>query len=148
MIKLIFIFTFGWLSICNDTPYKVQVIDKATAIKVKPGYYLKDDDSTFVYKGSKYFIEVKEVFDERGNIIRAYVAGDVGYSIYTQHEFCKYKNLLNEYSLTKVIDVKLIDNHSILFNGHKIMTKEIDKAKKEIYYNLKSRDTLYRITYR
>ena len=132
----------------NYLPTKVVVITKATAIKVKPGYAITVDDSTFKYQGNKYFIVTKETFDERGNIVRASMAGDVGYSTYTLQDFNNHKNLIDDYTLTKVIDVRLINNHTIQVNGHKIIAPCIDRTNKEIYYNLKSKDTLCRITYR
>jgi hypothetical protein len=56
--------------------------------------------------------------------------------------------LIDDYTLTKVIDVQLINNHGIQVNGRKIIALGVDQVNKKIYYNLKSKDTLYRITYR
>ena len=91
---------------------------------------------------------MNETFDDKGNIVRASMAGDVGYSTYTQNDFNKHKNLIDDYSLTKAIDVQLVNNHNILVNGRKIIALGIGRINKEIYYNLKSKDTLYRITYK
>ncbi len=127
---------------------KIKVISKATSIKIERGYALKADDNTFNYKGNKYLVVTNEMFDEMGNIISASVAGDVGYSTYTQQDFDQYKNLMNDYSFTHVIDVQLVKNDEILVNGRKIIALGIDRLNKAIYYNLRSRDTLYRINYR
>ncbi|MBB6499699.1 hypothetical protein [Pedobacter cryoconitis] len=149
MSKLILYIPVGLLLFigqCLST--KIEVVSKATSILVKPGYALKEDDSTFNYQGNKYLIVTDEIFDEKGNIISASVAGDVGYSTYTKQDFNKHKNLIDDYSFTNVINVQLIKNDTILVNGSKIITKGIDRLNKAIYYNLKSRDTLYRITYK
>jgi hypothetical protein len=149
MNKILVLIPLGLLLVYGQyRTTKVEVIKKATAIKVEPGYALKDDDSTFKFQEAKYLIVTNETFDEKGNIVSASMAGDVGYSTYTEQDFSKYKNLIADYSLTKAIDVKLINNQSILINGRKIITLGIDRKNKEIYYKHKSKDTLFRITYR
>lgn len=149
MSKLIISATLSLLGfLCNQQLSKVEVIKKATAIKVEPGYALKDDDSTFTYHGDKYYIISNEAFNEKGDIVRASVAGDVGYSIYTQRDFTKYKRLIDDHSFTKHIDIQLINDKSAMVNNRKIAPIEVDKLNKQIYYNLKSRDTLYRICYK
>lgn len=149
MSKLIISTTLSLLVfLCNHQLTKVEAVSKATAIKVEPGYALKDDDSTFTYHGNKYYIISNEAFNNNGDIVRASVAGDVGYSIYTQRDFEKYKSLINDHSFTKHIKVQLINDKSAMINGRKIALIGFDKGNKEIYYNLKSRDTLYRICYK
>jgi len=149
MNKLIFFVPIGLLSLIGYyLSTKIEVVSKATSILVEPGYALKADDSTFNYKGKKYLIVTNEIFDENGKIIGASVAGDMGYSTYMLQDFNKHKNLINDYSFTNVIDVQLIKKDSILINGCKIMAIGIDSINKSIFYNLKSRDTLYRITYK
>lgn len=136
------------LFLCNPQLTKVEVVSKATAIKVDPGYALKDDDSTFTYHGNKYYIISNEAFNNKGDIVSASVAGDVGYSIYTQRDFEKYKSLINDYSFTKHIEVQLINDKIAMVNDCKIAPIGVDKVNREIYYNLKSTDTLYRICYK
>lgn len=146
--SILFITLILLLFLSNYQSIKVKVISKSTAIRVKPGYAIKDDDSTFSFKGSKYYIITNETFDENGIIVKASVAGDVGYSSYTQKDFIKYKSLINDYSLTKVINVQLLINNNILVNGHKVITLVLNRVSKELYYNFRSKDTLYRITYK
>jgi hypothetical protein len=138
-----FLFSFS-----NYLLTKVEVINRVKAIKVEPGHAIKPDDSTFNYQGNKYFLITKETFDKDGNIVDASIAGDVGYSNYTQRDFNKYRSLINDYSLTKFIDVQLTTNNNIIVNGNKIVALEIDRTYKKIYYNLRSKDTLYRIAYK
>ncbi len=133
---------------CGYSSVKVNVAKKATATRVEPGYALKDDDSTFQYKGNKYLIITNETFDKNGNIISADIAGDVGYTRYSQKEFDKYKSLLKDYSLSKTILIAMINNQNIIVNERKVNNPTIDKTNKRLFYTLNNKDTLYRITYK
>ena len=124
------------------------MIDRAIAVKVNRGFALKDEDTTFIFKGIKYLIQAKELFDKNGEISSAIIYGDVGYTIYSRQEIYRYKNFLTEHNLNRLIDVFIIDTQHIRLNNKTISIKTIDRKQKEVFYAEKDKDVIYRITYK
>jgi hypothetical protein len=148
MITAFLILTLGLFTDLSSHSKSLVVIDRTMNVKIDPGFALKDDDTTLVFKHVKYLMQTKEVFDQNGEISSAIIEGDVGYSIYSRKEIYKFKDFLDEYQLYRFVKVCIIDNYHIKLNNEIVTTKEIISKKKEIFYTLKDKDVLYKITYK
>jgi hypothetical protein len=149
MIKILFILLTASISARQPTEgKKLRVIDRAVCTRVDPAFTLKDADTTFMFKGAKYLIQCKEFFDSKGNIISAVINGDVGYTSFKRAEIDKIKDFFEANDLIPYIDAYIADNQHIVINKKKIKVIMIDKKSKKIYYSLREKEILYRITYK
>ncbi len=149
MIKTLFIFLV--IPLFSGRPkesMKIQVIDRAVCTRVDPAFTLKDADTTFMLKGSKYLVWCKEFFDANGNITGAVINGDVGYTSYKRTEIDKIKDFFKANDLTPHIDAYISDYRHVIINKKRLLVIMIDKKSKLIYYTPRDKEILYRITYR
>jgi hypothetical protein len=149
MIKALFVL-FSGLILCatGGVSKKINVVDRAMGVRVHPGYYLRYDDTTFLFEGNKYLIHSKELFDENGEITCAIIDGDIAYIIWPRSEIYKLKDFFVAYDLDRFIKAEILDDKHIKVNSDVGRIKKIDKRLKQIFYVFKSTDTIYRITYK
>ncbi|MFC1226727.1 hypothetical protein ACFE6N_23185 [Pedobacter sp. BG31] len=128
---------------------KVEVISYTKAMRVNPGYYVKEEDSTFIFKGNKYLVTTQVNYKENGTLDNAMVYGDVGYLTYSNNELGKYKNIIEDYGLIKRMEVSIINVNLIALNQKNIYVEKIDNKSKTIFYFLnQNKKNIYLIKYK
>lgn len=129
---------------------RITVLNHIKAMKLHPAYHTKDEDSIFVFKGTKYLVTTQGNYTENGELDDVLVYGDLDYVNYSHNELLRfYNSLLKEYGFLNQIEVAIINKNLITLNKKNIRVEFIDNDSKTIFYFLKgNKKNIYLIKFK
>lgn len=136
MRNMILLFVVSFIVNCNLSNKKVRVVERTNAMQLYRGFAVVSTDSIFEFNGKKYVIKTREFFDEKGEISDVKLWSEMGYENWPKKNMLEIKHFLDDYDLSRFINVSLIDNQHIKINSNTGLIRGIDEKRRIIYYNI------------